>query len=102
MDPRTPQLNYSLRRKFTPSRPKAAISSLRRLAGMFEEEIQGLVGLNMGSNPPHGTILFVLHLDCRHGFALLPGDLLHFAVHFLAGGMNGFALRNFRKQYGGL
>ena len=57
-----------------------------RLSGVFEQETEGLFGLNVRGNAPQGTILLEAHLRRRHRLALRSGQPLDLAIHFVARG----------------
>jgi len=65
---------------------------------MFEQETKRFLGLNVGSDPPHGAVFLEFHLQGGHRLALLPGQPLHFLIHFVARGGDGFPLGNPREQ----
>jgi len=69
---------------------------------MFEEKTQGFLSLDVGGDPAQGSVFFKPEANSGKGFPLAAGDYFDLLVHLVAGGVDAFPLRNFRKQERGL
>src|SRR5712692_1382246 len=79
-----------------------AILRLRRfLVSVLEQEAHRLVAANPVSDPAEDPVLFEFLTNGCHRLALLLGDPLHLAIHFVPGGFDALALRHLvQKQRG--
>src|SRR6516164_4248462 len=79
----------------SPEVPLSAICSgdsstglLPRLSGVFEQEVEGLLALNVVGYAAQSAVLFEFHVNRRHWLALLACDPLHLAIHFVLRGVD--------------